>query len=116
VTTGVIVEEPRGSEILMAGDLELRLPQRRARVAGSRLILTPREFDVLLALVRRSDRVVQRAELYDAVWGGAMPHRDRSVDVFVRKVRQKLAVARPGVEYIHTHYGFGYRLTAGGDW
>jgi DNA-binding winged helix-turn-helix (wHTH) protein len=46
------------------------------------------------------------------VWGYAMVHGDRSVDVFVRKLRQKLERASPGWRYIHTHFGIGYRFTA----
>ena len=50
------------------------------------------------------------ALLFESVWGGEMTHRDRSVDVFVRKVRRKLAAAAPGWTYIHTPFGIGYRF------
>ena len=50
-------------------------------------------------------------ELYDMVWGGQMAYRDRSVDVFVRKVRRKLAEVSPEWVYIHTHFGIGYRMS-----
>jgi DNA-binding response OmpR family regulator len=73
------------------------------------LDLTPREFE-LLQLLARSDRVLRREEIYERVWGYAMVHGDRSVDVFVRKLRQKLRVGSPGWEYIHTHFGVGYRF------
>jgi len=56
--------------------------------------------------------VLQREEIYERVWGYAMVHGDRSVDVFVRKLRQKLERASPGWRYIHTHFGIGYRFTA----
>ena len=46
------------------------------------------------------------------MWGYAMVHGDRSVDVFVRKLRQKLERASPGWRYIHTHFGIGYRFAA----
>jgi DNA-binding winged helix-turn-helix (wHTH) protein len=62
--------------------------------------------------------VLQREEIYQSVWGYAMAHGDRSVDVFVRKVRQKLERASPDWSYIHTHFGVGYRFQAeraGGD-
>ncbi len=59
-------------------------------------------------------RVLQREEIYQAVWGYAMAHGDRSVDVFVRKVRQKLEVVSPQWAYIHTHFGVGYRFEAEG--
>jgi DNA-binding winged helix-turn-helix (wHTH) protein len=54
--------------------------------------------------------VVEREDIYQRVWGYAMAHGDRSVDVFVRKLRQKLRGASGGWRYIHTHFGIGYRL------
>jgi DNA-binding winged helix-turn-helix (wHTH) protein len=54
--------------------------------------------------------VLQREEIYQAVWGYTMAHGDRSVDVFVRKVRQKLEKVSPDWTYIHTHFGVGYRF------
>ena len=56
--------------------------------------------------------MLQREEIYQRVWGYAMVHGDRSVDVFVRKLRQKLERASPGWRYIHTHFGIGYRFAA----
>ena len=58
----------------------------------------------------QSDRVLRREEIYERVWGYAMAHGDRSVDVFVRKLRQKLRAASPQWSYIHTHFGVGYRF------
>ena len=55
-------------------------------------------------------RVLEREEIYQRVWGYAMARGDRSVDVFVRKLRQKLEKASPGWRYIHTHFGVGYRF------
>jgi len=92
------------------GNLELRPDEMQALVAGARVGLTVREFQVLAALAGREDRVMRRAEIYRQVWGGEMKHRDRAVDVFVRKVRTKLAEAAPSWTYIHTHFGIGYRF------
>ncbi|MDQ6750709.1 MAG: helix-turn-helix domain-containing protein, partial [Actinomycetota bacterium] len=61
-------------------------------------------------LAQRYDRVIPRPEIYRLVWGSQMAYRDRSVDVFVRKVRRKLAKASPDWTYIHTHFGIGYRF------
>ncbi|MFM9126323.1 MAG: helix-turn-helix domain-containing protein, partial [Solirubrobacterales bacterium] len=58
------------------------------------------------------DRGLQREEIYQRVWGYAMARGDRSVDVFVRKVRHKLEKASPDWKYIHTHFGVGYRFAA----
>jgi len=98
-------------EPLTIDQLELRPREYQALVDGRRVGLTIREFQVLEALCRRRDRVVARHELYGAVWGGPMAARDRSVDVFVRKVRLKLATVSPEWAYIHTHHGVGYRFT-----
>ncbi len=92
------------------GNLELRPDEMQALVAGARVGLTVREFQVLAALAGREDRVMRRAEIYRQVWGGEMKHRDRAVDVFVRKVRTKLAATAPSWTYIHTHFGIGYRF------
>jgi DNA-binding response OmpR family regulator len=94
------------------GNLELRPDELQALVAGARVGLTVREFQVLAVLADREDRVVRRPEIYRQVWGGEMKHRDRAVDVFVRKVRTKLAAAAPDWAYIHTHFGIGYRFAA----
>ncbi len=91
-------------------NLELRPDEMQALIAGARIGLTVREFQVLAALADREDRVVRRTEIYRHVWGGEMKHRDRAVDVFVRKVRTKLAAAAPDWVYIHTHFGIGYRF------
>jgi DNA-binding winged helix-turn-helix (wHTH) protein len=54
--------------------------------------------------------VIEREEIYQKVWGYAMAHGDRSVDVFVRKLRQKLQRHSANWLYIHTHFGIGYRF------
>jgi DNA-binding response OmpR family regulator len=98
-------------------NLELRPDEMQALVDGVRVGFTVREFQILAALAARQDRVVRRPEIYRQVWGGEMKHRDRAVDVFVRKVRTKLAAAAPSWVYIHTHFGIGYRFApeAAGD-
>jgi DNA-binding response OmpR family regulator len=96
----------------VAGELEIRADQFQAFAAGRSVDLTRREFEVLQRLADAEGKVLQREEIYQAVWGYAMAHGDRSVDVFVRKVRQKLENASPAWEYIHTHFGVGYRFDA----
>ena len=95
---------------LVAGDLEIRADQFQAFVRGTSADLTRREFEVLQLLAESRGKVLQREEIYQAVWGYAMAHGDRSVDVFVRKLRHKLEKASPGCDYIHTHFGVGYRF------
>jgi DNA-binding response OmpR family regulator len=95
---------------LVAGELEIRADQFQAYAAGRNVDLTRREFEVLQLLAQAEGKVLQREEIYQAVWGYAMAHGDRSVDVFVRKVRLKLETASPDWSYIHTHFGVGYRF------
>jgi DNA-binding response OmpR family regulator len=79
-------------------------------VDGRFIDLTRREFQLLIVLAERRNRVVPRTELYELVWRRRMAYRDRSVDVFVRKLRLKLDAAAPEWAYIHTHFGIGYRF------
>jgi DNA-binding response OmpR family regulator len=102
---GRIDQEP-----VVAADLEIRADQFQAFVAGRSVDLTRREFEVLSLLAAAKGKVLQREEIYQQVWGYAMAHGDRSVDVFVRKLRQKLEAASPSWRYIHTHFGVGYRF------
>jgi DNA-binding response OmpR family regulator len=98
--------------VLLVGPLEIRSHERQAVVAGHTLALSLRELELLEALARREGRIVPRAELYETVWGGPLCADDRSVDVYIHKLRVKLGDALPGWRYIHTHFGFGYRLQA----
>jgi DNA-binding response OmpR family regulator len=95
---------------LVLGEVEIRPDQFQAFVGGVSLDLTRREFELMQLLADAPGQVLQREEIYQRVWGYAMAHGDRSVDVFIRKLRQKLERASPGWRYIHTHFGIGYRL------
>jgi len=97
---------------LVVGEIEIRPDQFQAFVAGQSLDLTRREFELLRFLSDNRDRVLDRDSIYQGVWGYTMAHGDRSVDVFIRKLRQKLEGRSPGFRYIHTHFGVGYRLAA----
>jgi DNA-binding response OmpR family regulator len=94
------------------GEVEIRPDQFQAFVRGSSVDLTRREFELIQLLAEAHGQVLQREEIYQRVWGYAMVHGDRSVDVFVRKLRQKLERVSPEWRYIHTHFGIGYRLAA----
>jgi DNA-binding response OmpR family regulator len=91
------------------GEITIRPDLYQAYVNDVSLELTAREFEIL-NLLSGSDRVLRREEIYERVWGYAMAHGDRSVDVFVRKLRQKLRAGSPQWNYIHTHFGVGYRF------
>jgi DNA-binding response OmpR family regulator len=96
---------------IRAGELEIRSDRFQAYVDGRSVDLTRREFELIELLAAADGRVLEREEIYQRVWGYAMARGDRSVDVFVRKLRQKLDVASPEWRYIHTHFGVGYRFS-----
>src|SRR5438874_7020612 len=95
-----------------AAEVEIRSDRFQAFVAGESLDLTRREFELIELLAAAEGRVLEREEIYSRLWGYTMVRGDRSVDVFVRKLRQKLEKASPSWRYIHTHFGIGYRFAA----
>lgn len=102
-------EMPSLVEATEVGEITIRPDLYQAYAGEASLELTAREFEIL-HLLSQADRVLRREEIYERVWGYAMAHGDRSVDVFVRKLRQKLRQASPTWSYIHTHFGVGYRF------
>ncbi|MHB8859901.1 MAG: response regulator transcription factor [Thermoleophilia bacterium] len=86
-------------------------PERKEAFGEDKpLGLTSKEFAVLYMLARESPQVISREDIYKSVWGYEMLHGDRSVDVFVRRIRKKLARAFPEKTFLQTHYGFGYKF------
>jgi DNA-binding response OmpR family regulator len=104
------IQQAGAGEVINAGDLEIRPSEYLALAGGRALTLSVRELELLAALGRRQGRIVPREELYQTVWGAPMRVADRSVDVYVHKLRSKLATALPEWRFIHTHFGFGYRF------
>src|SRR5947209_8045557 len=102
-------EMPELESASLVGEITIRPELHQAYVGEQSIELTAREFEIL-QLLANADRVLRREEIYERVWGYAMAHGDRSVDVFVRKLRQKLGTASPAWSYIHTHFGVGYRF------
>lgn len=97
---------------VVVGEIEVRGDQFQAFVAGQSLDLTRREFELLQLLAESEGNVLEREAIYQRIWGYTMAHGDRSVDVFIRKLRHKLEKRSPGFAYIHTHFGVGYRFAA----
>jgi len=95
---------------VVVGELEIRADQFQAFVGDGSLDLTRREFELLQLLADSKGQVLEREAIYQRVWGYAMAHGDRSVDVFIRKLRQKLEKRSSRWRYIHTHFGVGYRF------
>ena len=100
------------TEPITAGEVEIRSDRFQAFVGKQSIDLTRREFELIELLAAAEGRVLEREEIYSRLWGYTMVRGDRSVDVFVRKLRQKLEKASPSWRYIHTHFGIGYRFAA----
>src|SRR6266849_5909929 len=102
-------EAPRGEPIDIE---ELRIDPRevQAFVDGQSAELTPTELRVLYQLALERGRVVTRDELLQKIWGRRETHRDRTVDVFVRRLRDKIDRRATRHTFIQTRYGVGYRL------
>src|ERR687892_1142402 len=107
---GVRDPEPRRGEPLDIEELRVDPLNVQAYVRGTSAELTPTEFRLLYALALEQGRVVSRDELLQKVWGRRLTHRDRTVDVFVRKIRDKLDGLAPAHTFIQTRYGVGYKL------
>src|SRR5437899_12533770 len=103
--------EERGEAIEIE---ELRIDPRevQAYVDGESAELTPTEFRLLYQLALERGRVVTRDELLQKLWGRRETHRDRTVDVFVRRLRDKIDRKATRHTFIQTRYGVGYRLDA----
>jgi DNA-binding response OmpR family regulator len=102
--------EPQNADTLYAGELEIRTGEGLVLASGRALTLSVREFQLLVAMARRIGAICTREELYTIVWGADLRTGDRSVDVYVSKLRGKLEAAMPDRSFIHTHPGFGYRF------
>jgi DNA-binding response OmpR family regulator len=97
-----------------AGRLQIRPAEHAALVDGRPMSLTMRELQLLVTLAAHPQRIMTREELFTEVWGGPARRDDRSVDVYVSRLRAKLGAALPGLRLIHTHNGIGYRFSPDG--
>ncbi len=105
-------ELPVRDEAIIDGELAIRPDRFDAYVGDEAAGLSRKEYELLYQLAAAGGRVLQREDVYQRVWGYLMVRGDRSVDVFVRKLRQKLERISPGWRYVHTHFGVGYRFAA----
>jgi DNA-binding response OmpR family regulator len=107
---GVRSQDPKRGEPLEIEELRIDPNNVQAFVDGESADLTPTEFRLLYALGLEQGRVVTRDELLQKVWGRRETHRDRTVDVCVRKLRQKIDQRAPRHTFIQTRFGVGYKL------
>jgi len=103
---------PVVEQTIDAGELAIRPDRFDAYARGVAAGLSRKEYELLFELAGADGRVLKREDIYQRVWGYTMARGDRSVDVFVRKLRQKLERVSPDWHYVHTHFGIGYRFAA----
>jgi two-component system alkaline phosphatase synthesis response regulator PhoP len=107
---GTRAQETRRGEELVIEELRLDPKNVQAYIDGASAELTPTEFRLVYALALEEGRVLTRDELLQRVWGRRASHRDRTVDVFVRKLREKIDRRASRHTFLHTRYGVGYKL------
>ena len=100
------------AKVLNFGDLMINEEYRRVYVGDKEINLTSREFDVLEFLVSTPGKVYNRSELLHAIWGEDFPGDERTVDVHVRRLREKLEVNPSEPRYVRTKWGSGYYFQA----
>jgi DNA-binding response OmpR family regulator len=105
--------EPSNHELLQIGDLEIDIASMTVRVQGHAILTTVREFRLLEYLARHRGRVFTRDQLLDAVWKEGSFVTPRSIDVFVRRLREKIERDPRHPRYLKTLRGIGYRFEAG---
>lgn len=103
----VVREEPKSS-VLRAKELEIDLESRRCFISGKEKNLTAKEFDLLELFVKNPGKVYSRENLLNTLWGYGYPGDARSVDVHVRRLREKIEANPSDPQYIHTKWGVGY--------
>jgi DNA-binding response OmpR family regulator len=107
---GMRPERAERGEPIEIEELRIEPKEVQAYVHGEDAGLTPTEFRLLYTLALESGRVVSRDELLQRIWGRRQSRRDRTVDVFVRKLREKIDKRAREHTFIQTRYGVGYKL------
>ena len=96
------------SKVIEAGDLRLDCESRRLFILNKEVNLTAKEFDLLELLVNNPNKVYSRENLLNLVWGYEYPGDVRTVDVHVRRLREKIESNPSEPKYVHTKWGVGY--------
>ncbi len=101
--------EPEGNpNIIIDGDLKIDCESRRLFIQGKEIKLTAKEFDLMELLVKNPNKVYSREKLLNLVWGYEYPGDFRTVDVHVRRLREKVEANPSEPKYVHTKWGVGY--------
>ena len=95
-------------KVVQAGDLVMDCDARRVSIKGKDINLTAKEFDVLELLVLNPNKVYSRENLLNLVWGYDYPGDVRTVDVHIRRLREKIEENPSDPKYVHTKWGVGY--------
>ena len=103
-----VTAEPQAKNVLKARDLELAYDSRRVFINDREVNLTAKEFDLLELLMENPGKVYSREKLLDTVWGYDYPGDVRTVDVHVRRLREKIEANPSEPKYIFTKWGVGY--------
>jgi DNA-binding response OmpR family regulator len=96
------------TSVIEKGDLRLDTDSRRLFIQGKEVNLTAKEFDLMELLVKNENKVYSRETLLTTVWGADFPGDERTVDVHVRRLREKVEKNPSEPKYIHTKWGVGY--------
>ena len=96
------------SQDIVSGDLRLDTQGRRLFILGEEINITAREFDLLKLLVMHPNKVYSREELLNLIWGYEYPGDVRTVDVHIRRLREKIEKQPSDPKYVYTKWGFGY--------
>lgn len=106
--TSVVEEKSEGPSIINSGDLTLDVESRGLKILDQEINLTSKEFDMLLLLVNNPGKVFSRDTLLTTIWGDEYPGDARTVDVHIRRLREKIEPNSSDPRYVHTRWGAGY--------
>ncbi len=106
--TGKSAQQQKNAAIIQASDMTLDTDSKRLHIGTKEINLTSKEFDVLELLVKNPDKVYSREKLLGLVWGSQYPGDVRTVDVHIRRLREKIESNPSEPKYVHTKWGVGY--------
>lgn len=105
-------EKEKKGKVVETADLKLDLDSRRLFISGREINLTAKEFDLLELMVLNPGKVYSREKLLNTVWGYEYPGDVRTVDVHIRRLREKIESNPSEPKYVHTKWGVGYYFQA----